>query len=706
MSEGKIHLEAGQTIYMYLGEAGNYWSTERTFGGGGGQVDWDRAWYPDEEKGQTNKYHVFGRGGGATYVTIDDWTMDQAGQAPHDYWDNEKSQNDKAAENAKNHVILLAGGGGGAGEYGGASNGGGEEGQGVYAARFYAGGLPPISNAFTFDATIGGTTATNGRKQTMAERMEARAYPATQTRAGYGNHYTILGELYDANPRHIDPIDNLFDDGPARSCGSFFYGAGGFTCSGAGGGGWFGGGSEYAFNGGGGSSFVNTSINYNGENVPIEDANYLTGGNAKYDSTESAPYLVNGRVLIRLDGATPKMAVVMQEAANEEGSRDHVDADDIYGQVATLNKGQDVANTTVTYTAITYYNLGDIMTVTPSWQYSTYLDYSNKTWTDATAKNIDGRMSVNVVNTPLGQLKPTDRYYNENYPDWFAVKSIMTLTNPVNSMYNTSTMKKYFFRCTAIATYQTSGGQRQIDDFGEKGGLAIDYNIYLEHQGIHVYDNKNIINGTTVKTVNDSINATKNHTYSIWQYPELSITEPNHINSVLVQFSNRGFNTKDKINYDASFATSLGIKSSSSTNYSVIFTAMTENSVSTETWEKLLRSITFTTYDTATFTATGVEGGTTVFWYADENLWKNDMFYDSTTGHFYAVVALSVSLFTQKKYSHILESKWEIQVTGTNSMLEHQTKRRYGVVIVEPKSDITTILDAISNVVRYVVDRC
>ena len=114
-------------------------------------------------------------------------------------------------------MILLAGGGGGAGEYGGASNGGGEEGQGVYVERFYAGGLPPISNAFTFDATIGGTTATNGRKQTMAERMEARVYPATQTRAGYGNHYTIHGELYDANPRHKDPIDNLFDDGPERA---------------------------------------------------------------------------------------------------------------------------------------------------------------------------------------------------------------------------------------------------------------------------------------------------------------------------------------------------------------------------------------------------------------------------------------------------------------------------------------------------------
>ena len=296
MSEGKIHLKEGQTIYMYLGEAGGKWSTERTFGGGGGQVDWDRAWYPDEEEGQTNKYHVFGRGGGATYVTIDDWTMDQAGQAPHDYWDNEKSQNDKAAENAKNHVILLAGGGGGAGEYGGASNGGGEEGQGVYVERFYAGGVPPISNAFTFDATIGGTTATNGRKQTMAERMEARVYPATQTRAGYGNHYTILGELYDANPRHKAPIDNLFDDGPARACGSFFYGSNGFTCSGAGGGGWFGGGGDYAYNGGGGSSFVNTSVQYNGEKLEITDANYAVGGNAKYDSTESAPYFVIGRV--------------------------------------------------------------------------------------------------------------------------------------------------------------------------------------------------------------------------------------------------------------------------------------------------------------------------------------------------------------------------------------------------------------------------
>lgn len=170
---------------------------------------------------------------------------------------------------------------------------------------------------------------------------------------------------------------------------------------------------------------MNTSITYKGQSVAIEDANYLTGGNAKYDSTESAPYLVNGRVIIRMDGATPKMAVVMQEAANEEGSKDHVDSNDVYGQLVTAGRGSDIVNDTVTYTAITYYNLGDIMTVTPSWEYNTYINYTTHGWTDATAKSIDNRMSVNVVNTPLGQLKQGDKYYNASYPEWYAVYLIL-----------------------------------------------------------------------------------------------------------------------------------------------------------------------------------------------------------------------------------------------------------------------------------------
>lgn len=636
-AEGTIHLSAGQTIHIYLGEAGGYWSTNRTFGGGGGQIDWDRAWFPDEDNGQTDRYHVFGRGGGATYVTVDAWTMDQAGEAAHDYTDAEKAQNDAAAEVAKNHVILLAGGGGGMGESGGSAGGGGLEGQGPVANRYYAGGFPPYSNAFSYDATVGGTTPTNGRVLTYDERVDAKVYPATQTRAGFGYHYTILGELYDANPANRDPVSLLFDDGQARNYGSFFYGANGITCSGAGGGGWFGGGTDYAFSGGGGSSFVNTSVTIDGKQVEVKDADYEVGGNMKYDSTNSAPYLINGRVLIHMGGTTPKMKTIMMEAQNEDISSSHVDDADVYGQKAYLNKGQDVASTTIAYTAITYYNMGDLMTVNPVWEYSTMLSPTDRDWNDSVAKSIDSRLSVSVANTNLGVPNPGDKYYNADYPGWYAVKSVMTITNPVNTMYSTERLTKYYFRCKGIASYTLSSGTKTIYDKGERGELAIDYNIYINHEGVHVYSDRNIINGTPTSTVDDTIAATAGRSASTWQYPHMALTDVNNINTILIQFSSHGFNTNDSISYDASYADSLGITGSGN-QYSYIFKAKSKNSVSTANWEKFLQSITYTTYDAATFTSTGVSGGVTIFWYADENLWENNMFYDSSSGHFYACI--------------------------------------------------------------------
>lgn len=636
-AEGTVHLNAGQTIHIYLGEAGGYWSTNRTFGGGGGQIDWDRAWFPDEDNGQTDRYHVFGRGGGATYVTVDAWTMDQAGEAAHDYTDAEKAQNDAAAEVAKKHVILLAGGGGGMGESGGTAGGGGLEGQGPVANRYYAGGFPPYSNAFSYDATVGGTTPTNGRVLTYDERVDAKVYPATQTRAGFGYHYTILGELYDANPANRDPISLLFDDGQARNYGSFFYGANGITCSGAGGGGWFGGGTDYAFSGGGGSSFVNTSVTIDGKQVEVKDADYEVGGNMKYDSTNSAPYLINGRVLIHMVGTTPKMKTIMMEAQNEDISSSHVDDADVYGQKAYLNKGQDVASTTIAYTAITYYNMGDLMTVNPVWEYSTMLSPTDRDWNDSVAKSIDSRLSVSVANTNLGVPNPGDKYYNADYPGWYAVKSVMTITNPVNTMYSTERLTKYYFRCKGIASYTLSSGTKTMYDKGERGELAIDYNIYINHEGVHVYSDRNIINGTPTSTVDDTIAATAGRSASTWQYPHMALTDVNNINTILIQFSSHGFNTSDSISYDASYADSLGITGSGN-QYSYIFKAKSKNSVSTANWEKFLQSITYTTYDAATFTSTGVSGGVTIFWYADENLWENNMFYDSSSGHFYACI--------------------------------------------------------------------
>lgn len=642
-AEGTIHLSAGQTIHIYLGEAGGYWSTNRTFGGGGGQIDWDRAWFPDEDNGQTDRYHVFGRGGGATYITVDAWTMDQAGEAAHDYTDAEKAQNDAAAEVAKKHVILLAGGGGGMGESGGTAGGGGLEGQGPVANRYYAGGFPPYSNAFSYDATVGGTTPTNGRVLTYDERVDAKVYPATQTRAGFGYHYTILGELYDANPANRDPVSLLFDDGQARNYGSFFYGANGITCSGAGGGGWFGGGTDYAFSGGGGSSFVNTSVTIDGKQVEVKDADYEVGGNMKYDSTNSAPYLINGRVLIHMVGTTPKMKTIMMEAQNEDISSSHVDDADVYGQKAYLNKGQDVASTTIAYTAITYYNMGDLMTVNPVWEYSTMLSPTDRDWNDSVAKSIDSRLSVSVANTNLGVPNPGDKYYNADYPGWYAVKSVMTITNPVNTMYSTERLTKYYFRCKGIASYTLSSGTKTMYDKGERGELAIDYNIYINHEGVHVYSDRNIINGTPTSTVDDTIAATAGRNASTWQYPHMALTDVNNINTILVQFSSHGFNTSDSISYDASYADSLGITGSGN-QYSYIFKAKSKNSVSTANWEKFLQSITYTTYDAATFTSTGVSGGVTIFWYADENLWENNMFYDSSSSHFYACINTGSSI--------------------------------------------------------------
>lgn len=642
-AEGTIHLNAGQTIHIYLGEAGGYWSTNRTFGGGGGQIDWDRAWFPDEDNGQTDRYHVFGRGGGATYVTVDAWTMDQAGEAAHDYTDAEKAQNDAAVEVAKKHVILLAGGGGGMGESGGTAGGGGLEGQGPVANRYYAGGFPPYSNAFSYDATVGGTTPTNGRVLTYDERVDAKVYPATQTRAGFGYHYTILGELYDANPANRDPVSLLFDDGQARNYGSFFYGANGITCSGAGGGGWFGGGTDYAFSGGGGSSFVNTSVTIDGKQVEVKDADYEVGGNMKYDSTNSAPYLINGRVLIHMVGTTPKMKTIMMEAQNEDISSSHVDDADVYGQKAYLNKGQDVASTTIAYTAITYYNMGDLMTVNPVWEYSTMLSPTDRDWNDSVAKSIDSRLSVSVANTNLGVPNPGDKYYNADYPGWYAVKSVMTITNPVNTMYSTERLTKYYFRCKGIASYTLSSGTKTMYDKGERGELAIDYNIYINHEGVHVYSDRNIINGTPTSTVDDTIAATAGRSASTWQYPHMALTDVNNINTILVQFSSHGFNTSDSISYDASYADSLGITGSGN-QYSYIFKAKSKNSVSTANWEKFLQSITYTTYDATTFTSTGVSGGVTIFWYADENLWENNMFYDSSSSHFYACINTGSSI--------------------------------------------------------------
>lgn len=630
MTEATVSLKEGQTIYLYLGEAGGDWSTERTFGGGGAGVDADHAWVGTDD----GSLHIFGRGGGATYVSIDEYDLANAGQAPQDFTAEQQAQNDAAAEEAKKHVIMLAAGGGGAGEMGSpyshyGLNGGGYEGGILRSKNQYYLPYEQIG-MLTYDATIGGRTLTR------EERIGAWLWPATQTRAGYGYHYSINGELYDPNPANKDPIEYLYPEREARNWGSFFFGSNAMACTGAGGGGWFGGGTDYAMDGGGGSSYIGTSLtNADGSEMTIENAQTVAGGNVKYDNTKPTPFEVNGRVIIRLDGVTPDLQVNLQEAATEEGSKDHIDPDDIYGQKVKLNKGEDVASETVTYTAIIYYSMPDIMTVTPNWNYSTYVKRTKSPWNDETAKSIDSRLEVNFENTDLGILEPGDKYYNEKYPGWAAIKSVMTITNPVNSMYDTSGPTKYYFSCTGSATYTMNSGIYTLEETSVEGGLTIDYDIFLNHNGVHVYENRNIINGQEAVSFDDTVQATKESEFSTWEYPELELIDVNNINTVLVQFSSYDFDSRDTIHYDSALADQLGI-SGSGNQYTYVFRAKTENSVSTDTWEQFLRSMKFDTYDAAEFKDDGISGGVSIFWYADELLWDNDMFYDSNTGHFYA----------------------------------------------------------------------
>lgn len=333
------------------------------------------------------------------------------------------------------------------------------------------------------------------------------------------------------------------------------------------------------------------------------------------------------------------LVVELRKAADEAGSRDHQDdlTPDVYGQKLMITQGSDVAYATATYTAIIYYR-PTAMNVTPRWEYSTMLDTQYRTWDQGVASSIDGRVRTSVTNTNLGVLSTSSPYYNSKYAGWAAVKSVLTITNPVASMYDTSTVTKYFFRCYGTGTYSTSSGTKERTGKSVNGGLVLDYEIVLHHNGVNTYDKKNIINGQTVTDYKGMSSATSGREASTWSYPELQLIEPKHVNTVLVQFSSENFDRRDSISYDGGKASAYGINVSGN-QYAWTFKANNVNTVSTDQWQDFLRSVTFTVYDPMSISAAGVQGGTEVFWYADEDLWNANMIYNGTNGHFYSYVS-------------------------------------------------------------------
>ena len=617
MTEATVHLEEGQTIYLYLGEAGGDWSTERTFGGGGGGVDADHAWVGSDD----GSLHIFGRGGGATYVSVDEFDMANAGQAPQDFTAEQQAQNDAAAEEAKKHVIMLAAGGGGSGEMGSpyihkGLNGGGYEGGILYEQNKYYLGYEQ-AGMMTYDATVG------GRKLTYEERVSAWLYPATQTRAGYGYHYSINGELYDPNPANKDPIEYLYPEREARNWGSFFFGSNAMACTGAGGGGWFGGGTDYAMDGGGGSSYIGTSVlTADGTTeVTITDPETVAGANIKYDNTKTSPFYVNGRVLIKLKDGQAQIASVLQKAADEDISSSHIESiiGDEYGQTVLFSSTSSTSNETVGYTAVIYYTPGpDTVKVEPEWKYNTYRSPEFVTWNDSVAKAINPSLEVNINNQEIGVPQPGDKYYNPEYDGWNAIVSQMTISNVFLDIFDPPHMVAYNFKCGAVGSVSLSSGIKTIEtETEEDGSLTTDYSISMRHMGVNTYNTANNINVAADSTpynstsLDDVVANTAQHEFSTWAYPELVVETPKTLRTFNVLFTSPSRNRNDSISYDADLAEQLGIVVTG-TKENYIFTQ--QDGLNKNQWTQFLRTVTFTTYDPLIISADKVEKGVNIEW--------------------------------------------------------------------------------------------
>lgn len=624
MTEATVNLKEGQTIYLYLGEAGGDWSTERTFGGGGGSTDLAHAWYGSDD----GSAHIFGRGGGATYVSIDEFDMANAGQAQWDFTDEQKAQNDVASEEAKKHIIMLAAGGGGAGEMGSpyshyGLNGGGYEGGVLRHHNQYYLPMEQVGQV-SYDATVGGRTLTR------EERLEAWIWPATQTRAGYGLHYSILGNLYDPNPANKDPIELLYPEREARNWGSFFFGSNAMACTGAGGGGWFGGGTDYSFDGGGGSSYIGTSLtNEDGSIMTISDSETVAGANVKYDNTKSSPFYVNGRVIIRLKDGQAQMYSELQEAANEEISSEHLDTitNDKFGQGVRFPQGVTESDETVGYTTVIYYTPGpDVLTVTPEWYYSSYTSPTFKPWNDEQAKKINSNLEVNITSEELGVLQPGDKYYKEEYADRNVMVTRMTISNVYLGIFDPANIVGYRFKGGATATFALSSGIGSIDTQTEDdGGLVTetvsveepDYSIDMHHMGVNTYNNVNNINvpaDTNPANTNSLAEIVKNtaeHDSSTWAYPDLIVETPKVLRTFNVLFTSPSRNGNDTINYDKNMAQQLGIVVSG-TDENLIFLQV--DGLDENQWTNFLRTVTFTTYDAMVVEEDGIKGGVNIEW--------------------------------------------------------------------------------------------
>lgn len=296
---------------------------------------------------------------------------------------------------------------------------------------------------------------------------------------------------------------------------------------------------------------------------------------------------------------------------------------DTYGQMLLLaNPTATVANGNAVYEAILYYKPGDNnYKPTPQWQYMTYKDRKPTFFADANSKSSlvsSYSLSVSVNNTDLGAVT------GSKYNGWYAIKSVLTIGNVPLSMYNTETLLKYYFRCIGTQEYTTVKDSYTNTRADQWGGLAMDYAIDIQHNGVLSYGNTNTINGTTVTDATGIAAATSGKSSSTWAYPKLKINMPSgrHVNTAIVYLEG-SYDSRDSININTGALQNLGITVQTTEKDKLVLVSSAKDRVETSTWENALRNyVTFTTYDRANFdndrVANGTTGGAKVCWYVDE----------------------------------------------------------------------------------------
>lgn len=354
----------------------------------------------------------------------------------------------------------------------------------------------------------------------------------------------------------------------------------------------------------------------------------------------------------------PELLVQMQEANKFTDSAQNVDPNDALGQRLVLpTTTSTVADGTAVYRALIYY-LPQQHEPTVNWEYRTYKDASAKPWTQEVAGSLGYTdVKVTFTNTDKGQEVMDGRTYN-------VIESVMTISNAPLSMYDTDSYLKYFFRCKAGTSYETSKGTKaniKVDsrDGYQWAGLTMDYSIAIRHNGVLGYGGTNKLsadNFATINTVNsisEIVDASQSSGRVVWMYPNLDIEIPDgrYVNTVIVWFDeDYPHSASDYIGYNATKMAEYGIQVSShgaAPCQSITFTSVTKNGVSIANWESFLRSyVSFSTFDDIDYSKISEatpSTGARIKWHADEN--KIDgVTVDSSTGKAYVVKTTTNSI--------------------------------------------------------------